>query len=202
MRLSKKLSFGLITTLCAFTVWMILNMIAIRNYSKNCYYDKSDVALVLGARTTNGQLSPVFKERANHAIYLYKTGRVKYILFTGGRGKGQLLSDSKAAQNYAMYKGVNENDILIEELSTITYFNVLNAKKIMDRLNLKSALLVSDPYHMLRAHKMCKKLGIMELPSPTPTSMYKSRHTKWKFLPSEGLNLMSYQIFERFRKTQ
>lgn len=38
---------------------------------------KTDAGIVLGAASWNGKPSPVFKERINHAISLYKNGNIK-----------------------------------------------------------------------------------------------------------------------------
>ena len=39
----------------------------------------TDAGIVLGAASWNGKPSPVFKERINHAISLYKNGNIKKI---------------------------------------------------------------------------------------------------------------------------
>ncbi|MGJ5635024.1 YdcF family protein, partial [Nostoc sp. CALU 1950] len=44
---------------------------------------KADAAIVLGAAVWGEEPSPVFRERINHAINLYKNGSVKTIIFTG-----------------------------------------------------------------------------------------------------------------------
>ena len=41
---------------------------------------KTDAGIVLGATSWNGKPSPVFKERINHAISLYKNGNIKKII--------------------------------------------------------------------------------------------------------------------------
>ncbi|WP_052303999.1 YdcF family protein [Cellulophaga algicola] len=69
--------------------YFVLNSVRIYNYSFEYNEHKSDVAIVLGAGTNIGKLSPVFKERINHSILLYNKGIVKKIILTGGFGKGQ-----------------------------------------------------------------------------------------------------------------
>src|SRR5690554_4496308 len=46
----------------------------------------ADAAIVLGAAEYNNRPSPVFKERIEHAIHLYRQGRIRAIVFTGGSG--------------------------------------------------------------------------------------------------------------------
>jgi uncharacterized SAM-binding protein YcdF (DUF218 family) len=169
------------------------------DYAKLYHEDASDVAIVLGAGTSNGKLSPVFEERMNHAIYLMKNQKVKFIIITGGFGDGQNISDSYAAKSFAVQKGIPEANIFIEESSQITYENIINAQKIMEQNEFQTALLVSDPYHMKRAMAMCQDLGINALSSPTPTTMYRSAKAKRDFLINQTWNYCVYILFKRYR---
>ena len=198
----RKLKRYLSISLLIIIGWFLFNAFSIHKYSKNYHEDPSDVAIVLGAGTASGKISHVYEQRILHAINLLNKGKVRKILFTGGYGEGQQISDSRAAQNYAMQKGVFKSQILLEEESTITYSNIKNARNIMQENSLLSALVVSDPYHMKRSMAMCEKVGIDALPSPTPTTMYRSRMIKFKFLMKESFNLWGYQLYGQFRSTE
>jgi len=168
--------FGLILA------YFLLNSIRIYKYSFIYFESKSDVAIVLGAGTNDGKLSPIFKERINHTILLYNKGIVDKIILTGGFGKGQKQSDSQTAKYYAIENGIPQNSIVIEEKSKFTTGNLQQSKQIMDSLGLKSALLVSDPLHMKRVIILAENYGINCKPSPTQTTMYKSFYPKVKQL--------------------
>ena len=178
--------------------YLIINAIRIHGYSSLYFETKSDVIIVLGAGTQNGKLSPIFKERINHSLYLYEKGISQTILFTGGFGKHQLKSDSQVAKEYAMAKGIPESHILIEERSKYTIENITESKLIMDALDMKTALLVSDPYHMKRALKLAEFSGLECKPSPTKTSMYKSVLPKLKQLLYETLYFSSREVLHLF----
>ncbi|MFB2979270.1 YdcF family protein [Microseira sp. BLCC-F43] len=62
---------------------------------------KADAAIVLGAAVWGNQPSPVFRERINHGIQLYKTGKVQTIIFTGGVGNSNEPAEAIVARNYA-----------------------------------------------------------------------------------------------------
>ena len=163
-------------------------MTAVRIYQYSFEYSeqKCDVAIVLGAGTSNGKVSPIFKERINHGIYLYKQHLVNKIILTGGRGKGQSQADSEVAKTYAQQQGVPVHDIIIETKSKYTINNLTESKRIMDSLGLKSVLLVSDPLHMKRSVDLAKKLNLNCSASPTQTSMYQSFIPKFKSLMYES----------------
>ena len=190
-----RLLFILITILSLF----VFTGYSIQSYSKKYYETPSDVAIVLGAGVKHGKLSNVFKERVHHAIYLLDNKKVSFILLTGGYGANEILSDAKVAKEYAISLGVDDSQILIEETSTITFYNILNAKMIMHENYLHSALIVSDPYHMKRAMHMCDKLGVQSYPSPTLTTMYRSRKTKFQFLCKEVINFWAYYLIGQHR---
>jgi uncharacterized SAM-binding protein YcdF (DUF218 family) len=162
--------------------YFILNSIRIYKYSFIYFEDKSDVAIVLGAGTNEGILSPIFKERINHSLLLYKKGLVDKIIFTGGFGKGQKESDSQIAKNHAIKNGVPDYNIIIEDKSQFTIENIKESKLIMDSLGVKTALIISDPLHMKRAIKLAGHSGIECKPSPTQTTMYQSIYPKTKLL--------------------
>lgn len=153
----------------------------------------ADVAVVLGAGTYDGEVSPVYRERINHGIWLYENGYVEKLILTGGYGEGSSISDAAAAGRYAVSAGVPETDILIEERSTITQENLLYAKELMDEAGYETALIVSDPLHMKRAMLLAKDTGLEAYSSPTPTSRYKSFRTKGKFLAREVFYYIGYQ---------
>ena len=173
--------------------------ISIWNYGKVDEKAPADVAIVLGAAISDGEVSPVYRERINHAITLYEEGTVDYIILTGGFGDGSFKSDSQVAKEYALSQGIPEESILIEEKSTITEENLEFSKEIMVDNNLETAIIVSDPLHMKRAMLMAKDYNITALSSPTTTSMYKSLKTKIPFLLREEFFYVGYCIVRVFR---
>lgn len=169
------------------------------NYGKKDEKSPSDVAIVLGAAVWDGEVSPVYRERINHAITLYEEGTVDFIILTGGFGEGSYKSDSQVAKEYALSQDVPEERILIEEKSIITEENLEFSKEIMEENDLETAIIVSDPLHMKRAMLMAKDYNINALSSPTTTSMYKSLKTKIPFLLREEFFYVCYCIVRVFR---
>lgn len=179
-------------------IWILCNAVTIWNYGAVDEKTNADVAIVLGAGTWNGQVSPVFKERLNHGIWLYEQGYVKKLLLTGGYGEGNAKSDAYNAKLYAVSQGVPEEDILLEEKSTITQENLKYAKEIMEENGYKTAIVVSDPLHMKRAMLMAEDVDITAYSSPTPTTRYVSTKTKVNFLSREVFFYMGYQLTRLF----
>lgn len=195
----KKIKILAICFVFAIAGWLFAVAAGIVGYGKLDEKCSCDAAIVLGAATTDGVVSPVYRERINHGIRLYENGYVDYLILTGGTGDGNTISDALAAKNYAIDMGIPDHNIFIEEQSTITEENLQNAKKIMDENALETAIIVSDPLHMKRAMLMAKDYGITAYTSPTATSMYKSLKTKIPFLLREEFFYIGYRIVRIFR---
>lgn len=159
---------------------------------------RADAAVVLGAAVWTADVSPVFRERINHAINLYRQGQVRKLIFTGGQGNPGEPTESAAARDYALQSGVPASDILIEEKSHTTYENILFAKEIADRNGIKKVLIVSDPLHMRRAMTMATDLGLAADPSPTPSTRYQGFKSQTGLLAHETYYYVGYLLRRPF----
>ena len=140
-----------------------------------------------------------YAHRCEVAIALYQDGYVRFLIFTGGIGDGDSISEAQAAKNYALAMGIPETAIFIEENSHITEENMENAKRIMDAQHLQTALIVSDPLHMKRAMLMAQDYGITAYTSPTQSTMYQTSKTKLPFLAREIVMYIGYSCIRIFR---
>ncbi len=152
----------------------------------------TDAAVVLGAASWNGKPSPVFRERINHAISLYKNGSIKKIIFTGGTKFESELEEARTAKAYALKHDVKDEDILIETQSRFTEDNLKNAKQVGIDNGLHTYTIVSDPLHMKRAMRIAKHIGMDAYASPTPTSAYKTLDTEIPFFFKELCSYIGY----------
>ena len=195
----KKIKILLVCLILTIALWLIAVGVGIVNYGKTDEKCSCEVAIVLGAATESGEVSPVYRERINHGIWLYQNQYVDHLIFTGGVGEGNTQSDAFAAKEYAVEKGIPAEAIFLEERSTITEENLKYAKEIMEENSWNTALIVSDPLHMKRAMLMAKDFGIESYSSPTPTSMYRSLKTKLPFLVREEFFYIGYWLLRPFR---
>ena len=195
----KKLKKPIIIIFFAIILYSILNTLNIWNYAKVDETRSADVAIILGAATDGREVSPVFEERLNHGIWLYENGYVGKIIITGGYGEGNDRSDADIAKEYMVSQGILEEDILLEEKSTITEENLENAKIIMEQEGHDIALVVSDPLHMKRAMLMAKDYGITAYSSPTQTSAYVTKKSQLPFLAREVFFYTGYQFVRIWR---
>ena len=185
-----------VTKVVIATLILVIGFIAmsIYRYGNTSTDVTADAAIVLGAAVWGEQVSPVFRERINHALDLYRQGRVRKIIFTGGQGNRDEATEAVAAREYAIKSGIPEQDILLEESSHTTYENVFYAKQLADANGLKRVLIVSDPLHMKRAVAMARNIGLDAYPSPTPTTRYQGWRSQIGALAHETYYYIGYLV--------
>ncbi len=188
----------LLLLLAVVLIHFIITTARIVSFGKKDETREADAAIVLGASVHDNDPSPVLRERIMHAVDLYNEGYVDVIIMTGGVGEGNIRSEADIAREYAVRQGVPDEDIFMEESSRYTIENLENAKEIMEENGWESALVVSDPLHMLRAVTIARDLGMTAYSSPTPTSMYRTWKTKVPFLFREEFFYVIYRFYRLF----
>ena len=156
----------------------------------------ADAAVVLGAAAAGGQPSLVYEERLRHAVALYQSRQVHFLIFTGGQGIDEPRAEAVVGAEYAQQQGVPAADMACEVTSRITLENLRGAKDIVKAHGLGRVLIVSDPLHMRRAVDMARDLGLDAYSSPTPTTRYAGFRAKTVFLLREVYFYGTY-LFER-----
>lgn len=158
----------------------------------------ADAAIVLGAAAWGKNPSPVYRERINEAISLYKLGRVHSIIFTGGTREPGYPSEAEVGRQFSARHGVPLTAMLVDIESRNTWQNLERAKLLMASAGIHSVLLVSDPLHMRRVMTMAADLDIQAQPAPTPSSRFRSWETWSKFLWRETWLYLDYLALRHF----
>ena len=130
----------------------------------------SDAIVVLGAAQYVGRPSPVLRARLDHALDLWQRGLAPKLIFTGGMGTGDTTSEAAVSRKYALQRGVPDTAILMENEGRTTRESLAAVSTIMHARQMHSAILVSDPFHMLRLRILSTQYGVDAYTSPTKTS--------------------------------
>lgn len=184
-----RLFLGLFTICLVYGIWQTAS---INRYGFRDDGRTADCAIVLGGAAWHDKPSPVFKERLNHAIALYEEGRVKALVLTGGKGTGAEFSEGEVAHDYCLKRGIPPHALFTEENSRTTVENLVEAKTVLDEQNFKSALIVSDPWHLKRGVLIARRKGIDASQSGTRTSKFESTKARSNFVMRE---LYLYHVF-------
>jgi uncharacterized SAM-binding protein YcdF (DUF218 family) len=139
----------------------------------------ADVILVMGAAEYRGRPSPVLRARLDHALELYQRKLAPRILTTGGAGGDATFTEGGVGRSYLIGKGVPADAIVVETAGESTVYSTALAGEIMRRMGLKSAIVVSDGYHIFRVKRMLESDGLIAYGSPRKDSSPAPPRERW-----------------------
>ena len=122
-----------------------------------------DYVIIHGAGLLHGdQLSRLLRDRLDKAVQVYRRDPTPpKIIPSGGKGADEQISEAEAMKRYLIEQGIPEEDIILEDTSTTTLENLKNSKRILDGLEgRKYTALVTSNYHVYRALRYCRKIGL------------------------------------------
>ncbi len=142
----------------------------------------ADAIIVLGAAEYRGRPSPVLEARLNHALILYLKGLAPRVITTGGAGGDPVFTEGSVGRAYLTQHGVPPEAVVVEREGESTAQSVAAVVEIMRRMNLKSAIVVSDGYHIFRVKKMLESSGLKVYGSPRPSIPPGEWRARWQDL--------------------
>lgn len=114
-------------------------------------------AIIFGAGLRrDGTPTAVLRDRVETGVSLYFDGKVEKLLMSGDNSLID-YNEPEAMRQYAISLGVPEQDIVLDYAGRRTYDTCYRAKSIF---GLKSALLVTQKFHLPRALFLCNVLGV------------------------------------------
>lgn len=129
-----------------------------------------DIGVLLGGYTdfnvANSTGTAHFNRSANRMVTtltLYKTGKIKHILLTGGDGRilGRSINEALVARWYLQQNGVPDSAILVETRSRNTRENALFSKMMVDSLMPGArCLIITSAWHIRRSEGCFQKVGL------------------------------------------
>lgn len=87
-----------------------------------------------------------------------ETGKELVFIPSWGKGSDEVISEEVAIKNYLVEKGINENQILVEDKSKNTYENIKNSYKLINKSDVNIAYSTTG-YHAFRAGIIATKLN-------------------------------------------
>jgi len=186
-----------VLVVATFALW-IASAIAVLIWSSRDEAQPAQAIVVLGAAQYAGKPSPVLRARLDHALDLWNRHLASLLILTGGTGAGDTTSEAAVGRNYARKHGVPDSAILVENEGRTTSESMRAVAGMLEVRGLQTALLVSDPFHMLRLRILARRFGFTPYTSPTQTSpISPNREERWKYIFSESLKAPLAFFFER-----
>jgi uncharacterized SAM-binding protein YcdF (DUF218 family) len=130
----------------------------------------ADAIVVLGAAQYNGWPSPVLRARLDHGLALYREGLAPTIVVTGGVGRGDKESEAMVARRYLLAHHVPDSAVVVQPQGRSTQASMTAVAGWLAGRGRRTAILVSDPFHMFRLRLEARRTGLAAYTSPTETS--------------------------------
>jgi vancomycin permeability regulator SanA len=152
-----------------FLSWFLIHSIIISIdglTDKKCI---ADVAVILGNKVNeDGTLSDRLKSRLDCGLGLFKTGRVKKIIVSGGLGK-EGFNEGDKMHDYLIANGIPDSAISVDNKGDNTLETVKNTLALQTKLNFKSVIVVSQYFHVTRTKMLFHKYGFTNVSSASPS---------------------------------
>lgn len=157
------------------------------------HHPRSDAIVVLGASQFNGRPSAVFKARLDHAKRLYDEGVAPRIVTLGGGAPGDRVTEAQAGAAYLRDRGAEDVVPIGIGRDTLQSLRALDAER-----RWQSVVIVTDPWHSLRARRMARDLGLRAETSPARSGpAVATRETQARYVARETAAYLYYRVFRR-----
>ncbi|SNS95740.1 Uncharacterized SAM-binding protein YcdF, DUF218 family [Geodermatophilus pulveris] len=154
----------------------------------------SDAIVVLGSAQYNGVPSSIFAARLEHALRLYAEGVAPVIVTVGGRADGDQYTEAASGRAYLADAGIPGESLLAVEEGVDTLESMRAVGTAFDERGWSSAVLVTDPWHALRAERMAEDAGITADSSPTRQGpAVQTRTTQFRYILRETAAYLLYR---------
>ena len=112
----------------------------------------SDAALILGhSLNKDNSPSPWLVERLQKGLELYDNEYCEKIIVSGGEGPSDNIAVSLAMMEWLKGQGVDEEDIIVEDMAGNTYENFKYTKELAQSAGINSIIVVTNDFHIYRA---------------------------------------------------
>lgn len=149
-----------------------------------------DYLIVLGAHVDGTRLTLALLERSRRALEYLKANPGTKAVLSGGKGKGEKISEARAMYDYLTANGIEGSRLILEDRSVNTKENLsFSLEKIGDLS--ASVGVVTNNFHVFRGVAIGKKCGCRKI-YPVP-----SRYRSWRliiYIPREILAVIKDKL--------
>jgi len=158
---------------------------------------KADVIVVLGAAQFNGRPSAVLEARLIEAKRIFSLGLAPKIITVGGGAPGDRTTEAASSKAWLLSHGVPASAVTSLPKGRDTLVSTQSYIAEMKRTNLRQVIIVTDPYHCLRAMTMANDLGAKSYCSPVRTGANSLSHPNLHYLVRETGAYLAYVTLGR-----
>lgn len=146
----------------------------------------ADVIVVLGAAQLNGRPGAALKARLIEAKRIFDVGLAPTIITVGARAPGDRTTEAASGKKWLGSHGVPPKKITAIEEGRDTLVSTKAYTAFMKKRMVSDVIIVTDPFHCLRAMTMANDQGIVSTCSPVRTGPNTLSKSGYKYLLREA----------------
>src|SRR3712207_1315164 len=155
----------------------------------------SDAIVVLGSAQYNGVPSSIFEARLEHAVALWEDGVAPVVVTVGGKAAGDQFTEAEAGRDYLLEAGIPAESLLPVQEGVDTLESMRAVGAAFAERGWSDAVLVTDPWHAMRAERMAEDAGISAESSPTRQGpAVQTRATQFRYILRETAAYLLYRV--------
>jgi uncharacterized SAM-binding protein YcdF (DUF218 family) len=161
-------------------------------------HPRSDAIVVLGSAQYNGRPSSIFAARLEHARALFDQGVAPVVVTVGGNRAGDNFTEAEAGRDYLAGEGVPAKALLAVPRGVDTLESMKDVAEVFHERGWRTAVLVTDPWHVMRAERMANDSGIDAVSSPTRQGpAVQTRTTQFLYIIRETAAYLVYRVTDQ-----
>lgn len=168
----RRAGFVAVTAAVSLAAYFVVSLVQVWTTGRDDWFARGDTRVdaivVLGAAQYDGRPSPQFASRLDHALLLWNRGAADAIVVTGGKQSGDRFTEAESGRDYLVARGVPASAVQVEPRGASTYESL---EAVAALLGPMQVVIVSDPYHVLRARLVAGELGLVAEVSATRTGV-------------------------------
>jgi len=128
--------------------------------------ESEDAVIVLGCGLQGSEVSDTLKKRLDACVEYFEKNPEAVIVVSGGQGPFEEVTEAYAMEKYLVEHNIPKEKIIQEDMSSSTYENFVNSKKILDdffdakKTDYKTAF-ITNRFHCYRSYNLAKNAGIL-----------------------------------------
>ena len=135
---------------------------------------RSDVGIVLGSKVElDGRPSARLAARLDKTVELYRAGLFPKVIVSGGLGK-EGYDEATTMRDYLVARGVPAPAVIVDSDGVNTEATAKNSAALMRERGLKSAVVVTQYFHVTRTKLALRNNGVATVYSAHP------RYVEWR----------------------
>ena len=149
----------------------------------------ADVAIVLGNTVeSDGRPSARLRARLDKAAELYRGGLFRHVIVSGGVGV-EGFDEAEVMKAYLVGQGVPEGSIIADGGGLTTSLTARNAARVMRDRGWRSALVISQYFHVPRARLAVESRGVR------PVYSAHAEYFEWRDVYSVAREVVGYGAY-------